>query len=108
VPGYDVSTWFRVGAPKNTPTDIIATFNKEINAALADPNIEGRLAHLGALAMPMRPLEFGRFITDETEKWRKVVRFADIRADQASCRCKRLAAAYIGRGGPLPRAGQRM
>jgi tripartite-type tricarboxylate transporter receptor subunit TctC len=80
VPGYDVSTWFGVGAPKSTPTEIITRLSKEIDAGLADPTIKQRLAELGGSPMPMTPAEFGRFIADETEKWAKVIRFANVTA----------------------------
>ena len=68
-----------LGAPKNTPTEIIDTLNKEMNAALADPKIKARLADLGVL--PGSPADFGRLIAEETEKWGKVVKFAGIKAE---------------------------
>jgi tripartite-type tricarboxylate transporter receptor subunit TctC len=71
VPGYEVSAWFDVGAPKNTPTEIIEKLNKEINAALDDPKLKARLADLGAEPMLMTPTAFGKLITDDTEKWGK-------------------------------------
>ena len=70
-----------IGAPKNTPAEIIDKLNKEINAVLADPKIKARLADLGAEPMPMTPAEFGKFIADETEKWAKVIKFAGIKAE---------------------------
>jgi tripartite-type tricarboxylate transporter receptor subunit TctC len=79
VPGYEVSGWFGLGAPKNTPADIIERLNKEINAALADPKIKARLADLGGRALPGSPVEFGRLIAAETEKWAKVIRTVDIK-----------------------------
>ena len=81
VPGYEASAWYGVGAPKNTPTEIIGRLNKEINAGLADPKIKARLADLGLIPMPMTSAEFGKFIADETEKWGKVVREANIKPD---------------------------
>ena len=81
VPGYEASGWYGIGAPRNTPADIIDRLNKEINAALADPKMEARLADLGAVPMPMTPAEFGEFIAAETEKWGKVVRAANIKAE---------------------------
>jgi tripartite-type tricarboxylate transporter receptor subunit TctC len=81
VPGYEASVWFGVGAPKNTPTEIIATLNKEINVGLADPRIGERLADLGGVPMPMTPADFGKFIADETDKWSKVVKFANIKPE---------------------------
>jgi len=81
VPGYEASTWYGVGTPKNTHDEIVEKLNKEINAALADPKVKARLADLGSVPMPMTPVEFGRFIADETEKWGKVVKFAGIKAE---------------------------
>jgi len=74
VPGYEASTWFGLGAPKATPADIVERLNKEINAGLADPKIKARLADLGGDVLALSPLEFGKFIADETEKWGKVIR----------------------------------
>jgi tripartite-type tricarboxylate transporter receptor subunit TctC len=76
VPGYEFSFWNGVGAPKNTPAEIVDKLNKEINAALADPKVEARLAALGAIALPGSPADFGKLITEETEKWGKVVKFS--------------------------------
>ena len=70
-----------MGAPKNTPGEIVERLNKEINAALASPVMKARLADLGSTAFPTSPREFGKFIADETEKWGKVVKFAGLRAD---------------------------
>jgi tripartite-type tricarboxylate transporter receptor subunit TctC len=81
VPGYESSFWTGVGAPKNTPAEIVDNLNKEINAALADPKLKARLAELGATALPGSPADFGRLIADETEKWAKVVKFAGVKAD---------------------------
>jgi tripartite-type tricarboxylate transporter receptor subunit TctC len=81
VPGYEASTWYGVGAPKNTPTAIVEKLNKGIVAALADAKLKARLALLGAEAMPMTPAEFEKFVADETEKWGRVVKFAGIKAD---------------------------
>ena len=82
VPGYESSFWTGLGAPKNTPAEIVDKLNKEINAALADPKMKARLAELGATALPGSPTEFGKLIADETEKWGKVVRTANIKAEQ--------------------------
>ena len=76
VPGYEASAWFGVGAPKNTPAEIVDRLNKEINAALADPKIKARLADLGGTALVGSPADFGKLIADETEKWGKVIKFA--------------------------------
>jgi tripartite-type tricarboxylate transporter receptor subunit TctC len=81
VPGYEASQWYGIGAPKNTPADVVATLNKEINAALADPRMKARLADLGGVPTPMTPAEFAKLISDETEKWGKVVRAGNIKAD---------------------------
>jgi tripartite-type tricarboxylate transporter receptor subunit TctC len=81
VPGYEVNLWFGVGAPKHTPTDVIDKLNKEINAGLADPTIKARLEDLGGIPMPMTPGEFGKTIAEDTEKWAKVVRAANIKPE---------------------------
>ena len=81
VPGYEISTWYGVGAPRGTPAGIIDKLNKEINAALADPKLKARFAALGDIPMPMTPSEFGSFVADETEKLGKVVKFAGIKAE---------------------------
>ena len=81
VPGYESSFWTGVGAPKNTPAEIVDKLNKEINAALADPKLKARFAELGATALPGSPADFGRLIADETEKGAKVVKFAGVKAD---------------------------
>ena len=81
VPGYEASGRFGLGAPKNTPTQIIDRLNKEVNAALVDPNMMARIADLGGVPMPMKPTEFSRLIAEETEKWSKVIRVANIKPD---------------------------
>jgi tripartite-type tricarboxylate transporter receptor subunit TctC len=81
VPGYDASQWYGLGAPRNTSADIINRLNREINAALADPAMKVRFADLGGEPLTGSPAEFGRFITAETEKWAKVVKFAGLRAE---------------------------
>jgi tripartite-type tricarboxylate transporter receptor subunit TctC len=81
VPGYESSFWTGVGAPRNTPAEIVDKLNKEMNATLADPKFKARLADLGGTALSGSPLDFGKFVADETEKWAKVVKFAGIRAD---------------------------
>jgi tripartite-type tricarboxylate transporter receptor subunit TctC len=81
VPGYEATAWYGLGAPKSTPADVIARLNREINAGLADAKIRGRLADLGGDPMPMSPAEFGQLVADETEKWGKVIRTANIRLD---------------------------
>jgi tripartite-type tricarboxylate transporter receptor subunit TctC len=81
VQGYEASTWYGIGAPKNTPSEIVERLNKEVNAALADPKLKARLADLGAEPLSMAPVEFAKFVADDTEKWAKVVKFAGIKAD---------------------------
>ena len=81
VPGYETSQWYGVGAPKDTPVEVINTLNKEINAVAADPLIKARLAGLGVDPLSKTPTEFEKFIADETEKWGKVIRAAGINAD---------------------------
>jgi len=81
VPGYESSFWIGVGAPKNTPVEIVDRLNKEINAALTDPKMKARLAELGATTLPGSPADFGKFMAAETEKWGKVVKFAGIKAE---------------------------
>jgi len=81
VPGYETSDFFGLGAPKNTPVEIFDRLNKEINAALADPKIKERFADLGATVFPGSPADFGKLIADETEKWGRVIRAANIKAE---------------------------
>ena len=81
VPGYEFSFWTGIGAPRNTPAEIVDKLNTEINAALADPKIKARLAEWGATALPGSAADFGKLIAAETEKWGKVVKFAGVKAD---------------------------
>ena len=81
VPGYEASAWYGVGAPKNTPAEIVDKLNKEINAGLADPKMKARLADLGGTVLAGSPADFGKLIADETEKWAKVVKFAGIKPE---------------------------
>jgi tripartite-type tricarboxylate transporter receptor subunit TctC len=81
VPGYESSFWTGIGAPKNTPAEIVDKLNKEINAALADHKIKVRLADLGSTPVVGSATDFGKLIADETEKWGKVIRAANIKAD---------------------------
>ena len=79
VPGYEASAWVGIGAPRNTPAEIIEKLNADINAGLTDPKLKARFAELGATVFVGSPADFGRFIADETEKWAKVVKFAGIK-----------------------------
>jgi tripartite-type tricarboxylate transporter receptor subunit TctC len=81
LPGYEASGWAGIGAPKTTPAEIVEKLNKEINGALADEKIKARLADLGSVPMPMSPADFGKFIAEDTEKWRKVIRAANIKPE---------------------------
>jgi tripartite-type tricarboxylate transporter receptor subunit TctC len=81
MPGYEASTWAGVGVPKDTPAEIVDKLNKEVNAALDDPKMKARLADLGGVALPGSPTEFEKLIADETEKWGKVIRAANIKPE---------------------------
>jgi tripartite-type tricarboxylate transporter receptor subunit TctC len=81
LPGYEASTWYGIGAPKNTPAEIIKRLNTQVNASLADANFQARLANLGATVLPGSPADFGKLIADETEKWGQVIRAANIKSD---------------------------
>ena len=81
LPGYEASSWDGIGAPANTPPEIVEILNKQVNAALADPTFKARLADLGAEPFAGSPAEFGKFIVDYTEKWGKVIRAAGIKAE---------------------------
>jgi tripartite-type tricarboxylate transporter receptor subunit TctC len=81
VPGYEASQWYGIGAPKSTPPEIVAKLNQEINAALADPKMKMRFSDLGGVPTPMTPAEFAKLIANETEKWGKVIRAGNIKAD---------------------------
>ena len=81
VPGYEASFWYGVGAPKATPAEIVEKLNKEINAGLADPKIKARLVDLGDAVLALSPADFEKLIAEDTEKWGKVVRTANIKAE---------------------------
>ena len=76
VPGFETSAWAGIGAPKNTPAEIIDQLNREINAALADPKIKARIADLGGMVFALSPAEYGKRVAEETEKWAKVIKFS--------------------------------
>ena len=79
LPGYEGSNWYGLGVPKATPAEIVNKLNKEVNAALDDPKMKARLADLGGTPLPGSPAQFGKLIADETEKWGKVIRAANIK-----------------------------
>jgi tripartite-type tricarboxylate transporter receptor subunit TctC len=81
LPGYDASILLGVGAPKNLPSDIVATLNREINAALADPSMRARIANFGYTTFASSPADYGKLIGEDIEKWAKVVKFAGIKPD---------------------------
>jgi tripartite-type tricarboxylate transporter receptor subunit TctC len=81
VPGYEASVWFGLGAPKGTPAEVIDKLNQETNAALTDPKIKARIAESGGTVLPGSPADFGKLIAEETEKWSKVVRVANIKPE---------------------------
>jgi tripartite-type tricarboxylate transporter receptor subunit TctC len=81
VPGYEASAFYGVGAPRNTPAEIVNKLNSEINAAFADPRMKARLADLGGTTLPGSPADFGKLIVDEAEKWAKVVKFSGAKPD---------------------------
>jgi tripartite-type tricarboxylate transporter receptor subunit TctC len=81
IPGYEATAWYGIGAPKNTPIEIIEKLNRQISACLADPKIQDRITDLGGIPMPMTPAEFRKHIADETEKWAKVIKIAGIKLE---------------------------
>jgi tripartite-type tricarboxylate transporter receptor subunit TctC len=80
LPGYEAASFYGIGAPRNTPAEIVEILNNAVNAGLADPKLTARLADLGSVPMPGRPATFGKLIADETEKWGKVIRFAGLKS----------------------------
>jgi tripartite-type tricarboxylate transporter receptor subunit TctC len=81
VPGYEASGWFGVGAPRDTPTEIIDKLNREINAGLVDPKLKAKLADLGGTVISGSPADFGNLIADETEKWAKVIKSGSMKPE---------------------------
>ena len=80
VPGYEASGWFGIGAPRNTPAEIVDRLNKEINSGLADPKLKARLLDLGGTVLTGSAADFGKLVAEETEKWGKVIRAAKVKA----------------------------
>jgi len=81
VPGYEASFWHGLGAPKGTPVEIVDKLNNEIKVGLADPKTKSRLVDLGGAVLAGSPADFGKLIVEETEKWAKVIKFADIKPE---------------------------
>ena len=81
LPGFEASLVYGLGAPKNTPAEIVNKLNKEINAALSDPKINARLGDMDGMALALSPADFGKLIAEETEKWGKVIRAANIKPE---------------------------
>jgi tripartite-type tricarboxylate transporter receptor subunit TctC len=81
LPGYEATTWYGVGVPRNTPAEIVEQLNKVVNAALDDPKMKARLADLGGTPLPGSPAQFGKLIAEETEKWAKVIKSAGIKPE---------------------------
>ena len=81
VADYEVSSWYGIGAPRNTPADVVDTLNEAVNAGLADPKLKKQLEDQGGIEMAGTPADFGKLIADETEKWAKVIKFANIKPD---------------------------
>ena len=81
LPGFETSAWAGIGAPKNTPAEIIGQLNRETNATLADPKLKTRVADLGGMVFPLSPAEYEKRVAEETEKWGKVVKFSGARPD---------------------------
>ena len=81
LPGYEASTFFGIGAPMGTPAEIIDKLNTEINAGLADPRLNGRVAALGGTVLPGSPADFGKLLVEEGEKWARVIKLANIKGE---------------------------
>ena len=80
IPNYEASAWVGLGAPKNTPAEIVQTLNKAVNSAAGDEKVKAQLMQLGAIMLPPgSPSDFGELVTRDTEKWRKVINFAGVK-----------------------------
>ena len=78
MPGYEASVWYGISAPRGTPPDVVAKLNQGVNAVLANPQLKERMQELGGDPMPLTPDAFGKLVADETQKWAKVIRGANI------------------------------
>jgi tripartite-type tricarboxylate transporter receptor subunit TctC len=103
LPGFEASSWYGVAAPRNAPAEIVDKLNREINAALIDSKVKAKLADLGGSILGGSPADFGRLITDETEKWAKVIRAANISFSMMRIIARRMRE----RPDPRPLAGMR-
>jgi tripartite-type tricarboxylate transporter receptor subunit TctC len=81
VPGYEMSQWYGLAAPRGTPAEVVGALNREVNAAFADARMKARLTDVGGTVLPGSPEEFQKFVAGEVEKWAKVVKFAGLRAE---------------------------
>jgi tripartite-type tricarboxylate transporter receptor subunit TctC len=81
IPGFEASVFYGMAAPKGTPAEIVDRLNKAVNEALKDPKLLARLSEMGGIPKQMTPVEFGKYMTEETEKWRKVVEFSGASVD---------------------------
>jgi tripartite-type tricarboxylate transporter receptor subunit TctC len=81
VPGYEASVWYGIGAPRNTPVEVIDKLNREINAGLADPKLQARLVDVGGTVLAGSPADFGKLIAEDTEKWAKLIKLAGIKPE---------------------------
>ena len=81
MPGYEAGGWYGIGAPAGTPAEIIDKLNQQMNAGLADPGVKAKLLAIGVVPKSMTPAEFRQFIAGEIDKWAKVVKFADVKAE---------------------------
>ena len=81
VPGFEAGQWVGIGAPKNTPIEIVERLNREINAGLTDATLKARIAELGGMTLPGSPADFGKFVAAETKKWGDVINFAKIKPE---------------------------
>ena len=81
LPDYEASAWYGIGAPRNTPAELIERLNKEVNISIADPKFEARLANMAGTVLSGSPADFGKLISDETNKWAKVIQAANVKPE---------------------------